>query len=51
MSRKAIGISENELAAISIQMADHEKLTTCREALRKAALLDLKGNFLFLISF
>ena len=48
---KSIGSAENELAAIFIQMADHEKLSTCREAIRKALQMGLKGNFLTFLHF
>ena len=47
---KAIGSSENELAAIFIEMRDHEKITVVKGALAKAERMGLKGLIWFFFS-
>ena len=44
---KSIGSSENELAAIFIEMRDHEKIAVVKEALAKAEKMGLKGLIWF----
>ena len=44
---KSIGSSENELAAIFIEMRDHEKIAVVKEALTKAERMGLKGLIRF----